>query len=162
MAFRGAPEISRRFGFLVTELSRLYARSFDERARSQLGLSQAQCRLLYSLAAHEGDTPLSQAELADRVGVSAMAIATMCERLEAGGWITRQASITDRRVNELRIRPKAHKALQDALQIGDRLTLEVLAPLSVAERRQLLQMLGRIREQLIRGDDAQSPKEPRG
>lgn len=161
MAFPGAPDITRRFGFLVAELSRVYAHRFDERARSRLGLSQAQCRLLYVLAAHEGASPLSQSVLAERVGVSAMAIATMCERLEAGGWISRQASRTDRRVNELRILPKAQKALQEALQIGDRLTLQVLSPLSAPERKQLLQMLARIRTQLISADAALSSEEPR-
>jgi DNA-binding MarR family transcriptional regulator len=149
MTLPGSPEISRRFGFLISELARLYSHQFDERARARLGLSQSQCRLLHFLAAHDISAPISQVELAERVGVSAMAVATMCERLVAGGWIERKTSPTDRRVNELRIRPKARKALQEALGIGDELTAKVLCGLSAAERRQLLLMLGRVREQLV-------------
>ena len=141
--------LSQRFGFLVNELGRIYSQQFDREARERLGLSQAQCRLLVVLATHDEDEPLSQAELAEKVGVSAMAITTMCDRLAAGGWLERRPSIDDRRVNRLHIQPKARKALDRAMAIGDELTDRVLADFSATERKQLIALLARAREGLL-------------
>src|SRR5436190_14663106 len=96
--------LSARFGFLVNDVSRQYSQQFDRLARERLGLSQAQCRLLAVLAWHEGREPLSQAELAQKLGLTAMAVATMCDRLAAAGWVERRAHPEDRRVNHLHIK----------------------------------------------------------
>lgn len=138
-----------RFGFLVNEVSRLYSQQFDRLAREQLGLSQAQCRLLAVLAWHEGEAPLSQAELAQKTGLTAMGVAAMCDRLAAAGWIERRAHPEDRRVNHLHIKPSARKALERALGIGDELTAQALAGLSAAERAQLLGLLAKARTGLL-------------
>jgi DNA-binding MarR family transcriptional regulator len=143
------PHLSQRFGFLVNELGRLYSHQFDREARERLGLSQAQCRLLFTLATHEEDEPLSQAELAEKVGVSAMAVTTMCDRLAAGGWIERHPSPHDRRVNRLHIQPKARKALDRAMAIGDELTERVFAGFTATDRKHLIALLGRAREGLL-------------
>ena len=138
-----------RLGFLVNDASRLYSKHFDRMARQKLGLSQAQCRLLYVLASQGPEENISQAELADRVGVSAMAVTTMCDRLAAAGWLERRASPHDRRVNHLHILPKAHKALERAMGLGDELTGRVLEKFSPAERKQLTALLARLREGLL-------------
>jgi DNA-binding MarR family transcriptional regulator len=143
------PHLAQRFGFLINELGRLYSQQFDREARERLGLSQAQCRLLFALASHDEDEPLSQAELAEKVGVSAMAITTMCDRLASGGWVERRPSAEDRRVNRLHIQPKARKALERAMAIGDELTDRVLSDFSAAERKQLIALLARAREGLL-------------
>ena len=143
------PHLAQRFGFLINELGRLYSQQFDREARERLGLSQAQCRLLFVLATHDEEEPLSQAELAEKVGVSAMAVTTMCDRLAAGGWLERRPSAEDRRVNKLHIQPKARKALERAMAIGDELTDRVLADFSAAERKQLIALLARARDGLL-------------
>jgi DNA-binding MarR family transcriptional regulator len=140
--------VQRRFGFLVNEVGRLYSQQFDRLSREKLGLSQAQCRLLAALAAHE-DEPLSQAELAEKVGVTPMAVAALCDRLAAGGWLERRASPHDRRVNHLHIKPSARKALERAMVIADNLTDEVLGALGAAERAQLVTLLAHARERLL-------------
>lgn len=134
-------DFSHRLGFLVNEVGRLYGRRFDQLSRQQLGLSRAQCRLLGVLAMHEGDRPLTQAELAERLDLTAMGVASLCDRLEAGGWIRRQASPTDRRANEIALQSKAHKALDAALSIGDRLQMQALAGLSAVQREQFMALL---------------------
>ena len=138
-----------RFGFLVNDVSRQYSQQFDRLARERLGLSQAQVRLLAVLAWHEGREPLSQAELAQRLGLTAMAVATMCDRLAAAGWVERRAHPEDRRVNQLHLLPGARKALDSAMQIGDELTGRALAGLSAAERSQLLALLAKSRQGLL-------------
>ena len=143
------PALSTRFGFLVNEVSRLYSQQFDRLARDKLGLSQAQCRLLGVLAWHEGEQALSQAELAHKTGLTAMAVATMCDRLAAAGWIERRPHPADRRVNHLYIKPSARKALEQAMQLADGLTAAALGGLGAAERKQLLALLARAREGLL-------------
>jgi DNA-binding MarR family transcriptional regulator len=143
------PTLSARFGFLVNEVGRLYSQQFDRLAREQLGLSQAQCRLLAVLAWHEGDAPMSQAELAHKTGLTPMGVAAMCDRLAAAGWIERRAHPEDRRVNHLHIKPSARKALDRALAIGDTLTADALAGLSASERAQLLALLAKARHGLL-------------
>jgi len=140
--------LSHRFGFLVNELGRLYSQQFDRRARDELGLTQAQVRLLAVLASHH-DEPVSQADLALKVGVTPMAVAALCDRMAAAGWIERRPHPEDRRVNHLHMLPKARKALQQAMAIGDELTGTVLEDFSAAERKQLVSLLQRARERLL-------------
>ena len=141
--------LDQRFGFLVNEIGRLYSQQFDTLAREQLGLSQAQCRLLAALAWHEGEAPLSQAALAQQTGLTAMGVAAMCDRLAAAGWIERRAHPEDRRVNHLHIKPSARKALEQAMGIADTLTTEALGGLSAGERTQLLALLAKARHGLL-------------
>jgi DNA-binding MarR family transcriptional regulator len=140
---------TRRFGFLVNDVARLYGQQFDRLAREEIGLSQAQCRLVGVLAAHGADEALSQTELAQKLGLSAMAVAGLCDRMAAAGWIRREASPTDRRINRLHLEPRARKALIGAMAIGDALSSRALATLSAAERAQLLALLAKARQGLM-------------
>lgn len=143
------PGLTQRFGFLVNEVGRLYSQQFDRLAREQLGLSQAQVRVLAVLAWHDGDAALSQAELAQRLGVTPMAVGSLCDRLAAAGWIERRAHAEDRRVNHLYIKPAARKALEHALGIADELTGQALAGLGATERTQLIGLLAKARQGLL-------------
>jgi DNA-binding MarR family transcriptional regulator len=141
--------LTRRFGFLVNEIARTYSQQFDRRAREELGLSQAQVRLLAVLSAHDSGEPISQAELAQRMGLTPMAVTSLCDRMAAAGWIERRPSPSDRRANELYVRPKARDALTQALAIGDELSSRTLASLTAAERTQLLALLAKARDGLL-------------
>jgi DNA-binding MarR family transcriptional regulator len=140
---------TRRFGFLVNDVARLYGQQFDRLAREEIGLSQAQCRLVGVLAVHDGNEALSQTELAHKLGLSTMAVAGLCDRMAAAGWIRREASPTDRRINRLHLEPRARKALTGAMAIGDALSSRALATLSAAERAQLLVLLAKARHGLM-------------
>jgi DNA-binding MarR family transcriptional regulator len=140
-------DFSRRFGFVVGEVGRLYGRQFDQRAREDLALSRAQCRLLAVVAADAGKT-WSQADLAQALDLTPMGVTTLCDRMEAGGWIARRPSATDRRVNTIELQAKAGGALDEALAIGDEVQQAALAGFSAAERRQLVGLLQRVRANL--------------
>lgn len=151
-------DFSQRFGFLVNDVAKLYGEQFDRLARERIGLSRAQCRLLGALAMHGDERPLSQIELAHRLGLSAMGVAALCDRMAAAGWVRRQPSATDRRINEVHLEPRAEEALDTALSIGDTLYARVLAGLTPAERTQLLTLLGKARSSLMSlPADAQVP-----
>ena len=137
-------DINFRFGFLVNEVGRLYGRRFDKLSRQQLGLSRAQCRLINILARHQGDTPLSQTELADRLDLTTMGVASMCKRLESGGWVSRNTSATDGRANEIVLQPKALAELKAAHAISDKVQAQALQGLTPQQRSALMEMLRHI------------------
>ncbi|MDF1485623.1 MarR family transcriptional regulator [Ramlibacter sp. H39-3-26] len=142
-------DFSRRFGFLVNDVAKLYGEQFDRLARERMGLTRAQLRLLGALSRHDGPQPLSQAELAQRLDLSAMAVATLCDRMEAAGWLRREPSPHDRRAKWVRAQPPAEDAIDEALALGDAVQARALACLSAAERSQLTALLGKARQGLL-------------
>jgi DNA-binding MarR family transcriptional regulator len=147
-------DFSQRFGFLVNEVGRLYGRRFDQLARQRLGLSRAQCRLLGAVAAHAGPEPLSQVELAQKLDLTAMAVATLCDRMEALGWVRRVPNPNDRRANGIELEARAGEALDAALALGDRVQAQALAGLSEPQRQQLLALLRQVHANLQALGDA--------
>ena len=141
-------EFSNRFGFIVNEVGRLYGRQFDQLSREELGLSRAQCRLIGQVAWNESGHPPTQSELAHHLDLTPMAVATLVDRMEAAGWITRRPSETDRRANAIALQPRAEAALAKAFAVSDRVQESALAGFSAAERKQLVAMLQRVRANL--------------
>ena len=148
-------DLSQRFGFVVNEVGRLYGRQFDQLSRVELGLSRAQCRLIGQVKYNESGHPPTQAELAQHLDLTPMAVATLVDRMEAAGWITRRPSETDRRANAIELQPRAEAALEKAFAVSDRVQEAALAGFSAAERKQLVAMLQRVRANL-QGDTPQS------
>ncbi|MGJ7535437.1 MULTISPECIES: MarR family winged helix-turn-helix transcriptional regulator [unclassified Variovorax] len=142
-------DFTQRFGFLVKSVGKLYSEEFDRLARERIGLTSAQCRLLGALAMHGDEEPLSQAELAQRLDLTPMAVAGLCDRMAAAGWIRREPSATDRRVNKIHLEPSAEKALDSALSLSDGLNARVMAVLSQPERAQLLGLLAKVHGSLV-------------
>ncbi|MDQ0085718.1 MULTISPECIES: MarR family winged helix-turn-helix transcriptional regulator [Variovorax] len=142
-------DFTQRFGFLVKSVGKLYSEEFDRLARERIGLTSAQCRLLGALAMHGDEEPLSQAELAQRLDLTPMAVAGLCDRMAAAGWIRREPSATDRRVNKIHLEPSAEKALDSALSLSDGLNARVMAVLSQPERAQLLSLLAKVQGSLV-------------
>lgn len=142
-------DISHRFGFLVNEVGRLYGRRFDKLSRQQLGLSRAQCRLVNILALHQGPAPLTQTELADRLDLTTMGVASLCKRLESGGWVTRRVSLSDSRANEIILQDKAMAELKAAHAISDKVQLQALQGLTPAQRETLMDLLHQVHANLI-------------
>jgi DNA-binding MarR family transcriptional regulator len=130
-------ELSKRLGFLVKDVARLYSWQFDRLARERLGLSLAQCRLLGAIALHEGEEPPSQAELAAKLDLTPMGVTKLCDRMEAAKWLTRKPHATDRRTNHIVLLPRARKALDEALALGDQLTAAALKGLNSPSVRRL-------------------------
>ena len=151
-------DFTQRFGFLVKSVGKLYIEEFDRLARERIGLSSAQCRLLGALAMHGDEEPLSQAELAQRLDLTPMAVAGLCDRMAAAGWIRREPSATDRRVNKIHLEPSAEKALDTALSISDGLNARVMSVLSQPERAQLLSLLARVHGSLAEITSGTGPK----
>ena len=134
------------FSFLISDAGRLVGKRFDQRARSVLNLSRAQCSVLAYL---ERNPNINQAQLADLLGVSPIASARLLDRMEAGGWIIREADENDRRVRRLSMSEKARNTLSEAQAVGRAVADEALAGFSAEERRTLTALLEKVRHNLV-------------
>lgn len=143
-------EIDHNFGFLLYDAARLMRRDFDRRAR-RLGLSRAQWSVLAHLARNEG---VKQAELADVLDVQPITLARQIDRLERGGLVRRCADPEDRRVRRLYLSELAGPILAELRALGRQTRAEALRGLSDGQRRCLIEILARIRDNLATGESA--------
>jgi len=92
------PELEERFADALHASARAWRLAVDRRLKS-LGLSQASWMTI--AVAAKARAPLSQSELANRLGVEAATMVAMIDRLVKAGLVARQISRTDRRVNRV-------------------------------------------------------------
>ena len=94
------------FAPLLHGTARAWRLKLDERLKP-LGLSQARWRTLLHLsrAAH----PVTQAELAERLGVEEPTLVNLLHRLEQAGWVKRVNSAEDRRCKTVKLQPRARR-----------------------------------------------------
>jgi MarR family transcriptional regulator, transcriptional regulator for hemolysin len=91
-------DLDERFSAALHNTSRAWRQALDRRLR-HLGLSQASwMTIAHAAKAHE---PLSQSELADRLGVEAATMVAMVDRLVKAGLVVREPSTTDRRIKRV-------------------------------------------------------------
>ncbi len=140
-------------GVLLTQVSRLLRRSFDERARA-IGVSRPQWQMLTNLVRNPG---IHQAGLAELLEVEPITAARMIDRLEDAGLVERRADPADRRT--WRVHPtEKGKSLLEALQPSARETLEeALDGIPPAEQERLLKLLCQVRTNLSRRAAAEEP-----
>lgn len=134
----------RTFGFLVKDVSRLFARNFERHA-ADLGLTIEQCRVLAHLARNEG---ITQARLAVLTDTDPMTLGRVVCRMEEAGLVERRADPADGRVYALYLRPAAAPLLDEIWRHSDATREEAFAGFSAAEKAQLLQLMQRVRGNL--------------
>jgi DNA-binding MarR family transcriptional regulator len=134
----------RGLGFLIRDVSSLFARNFERRAGG-LGLSLAQCRVLCYVQRHEG---VSQARLAELTDTDPMTLRRLLMRLESDGYLLRQPDPQDGRANRLHLRAKAAPMLERIWQLADRSRAEALVGFNATDREQLMALLSRVHDNL--------------
>ena len=87
-----------RFSDALHSTSRSWRQAVDRRQK-YLGVSQASWMTI-AIAA-KAESPLSQSELADRLGVEGATMVAMVDRLVKAGLVMREASATDRRIKRV-------------------------------------------------------------
>jgi len=106
------PELEERFAEALHASAHAWRLKFDRRLRC-LGLSQASWMTI--AVAAKACTPLSQSELADRLGVESTAVVKKVDRLVKAKLVVREMSRTDRRVRQI-ILTEAGKRLYDSVR----------------------------------------------
>jgi MarR family transcriptional regulator, transcriptional regulator for hemolysin len=91
-------DLDERFSSALHNASRAWRQALDRRLK-YLGVSQASWMTI--AVAAKARAPLSQSELADRLGVEGATMVAMVDRLVKAGLVTRELSTADRRVKRV-------------------------------------------------------------
>jgi MarR family transcriptional regulator, transcriptional regulator for hemolysin len=91
-------ELEERFSGALHNTSRAWRQALDRRLK-YLGVSQASWMTI--AVAAKAREPLSQSELAERLGVEGATMVAMVDRLVKAGFVVREPSTTDRRVKRI-------------------------------------------------------------
>lgn len=94
-----------------------------------------------------GGGPRTPAELADAAGVTRATMTGLIDTLERDGFVKRQPDPDDRRMMSVRLTPKAEKFLHHLLPSHFKIMTALMSTLSEAERKTLVQLLGKISSQ---------------
>jgi MarR family transcriptional regulator, transcriptional regulator for hemolysin len=133
------------FGFLLSDVTRLFRKQFDRRAVC-FGLTRAQWRAMKWLSAGHG---MYQSELAEQLEMEPIAIGRVIDRLQSAGYVVRQADPADRRRWQLSLTKKAHAVLDDMQSISQGLRQDAMRGVTAAEIRQTTSVLDRIKANLL-------------
>ncbi len=140
-------ELQERFSNALHNTARAWRQAVDRRLK-HLGVSQASWMTI--AVAAKARSPLSQSELADRLGVEGATMVAMIDRLTKSGLVTRDPSTTDRRVKRI-VLTEGGRALYETVQsAAAQVRQELLAELDPKE----LQVATRVLETLQRLIDA--------
>jgi DNA-binding MarR family transcriptional regulator len=123
---------------LARGIRRAYDLHFDE---LELNLSEASV-----LAYTQEFGPIMQAELAKRLGVGRAAMGSFVDMLEERGLVERRPKPGDRRVWLVAATLAGNEMAERISKIDERLRIELRAGISRKERRELTQLLNRLRE----------------
>lgn len=132
-------------GFLISDVSRLMRRRFDERAR-QVGATRAQWRTLTTLSRNEG---INQGTLADLLEVEPITLCRMIDRLEESDLVERRRDPSDRRAWQLFLTAKSAPLLNNLRTLADGLFDQMLAGVDLPARKALGGSLELIRANLL-------------
>ena len=138
-------------GFLLHDATRAIRRRFEARAH-ELGLSSSQWRCLVHLM-REGPSP--QARLAELMEVEPISVSRLLDRMQEGGWITRESHPADRRVRIVTATAKTCAAFAEAKSIADAIYADALAGLPPGTRESLIATLRRIIDNLSPNPESQ-------
>jgi DNA-binding MarR family transcriptional regulator len=89
---------------------------------------------------------ITQSKLAATVQLERSSVVPLLDKLARRGLVERRASTTDRRHNHLHLTDEGKALLEDALRRAAEHEKEVCKPFTVAEKKLLLELLGRFRK----------------
>jgi DNA-binding MarR family transcriptional regulator len=116
-----------------------------------LGLTQAQWRAIAFLARNEG---VNQACLAESLEVQPITLARLIDRMQAAGWVERRTDPEDRRAVRLYLTDKCQPILAEMHERATQMLEAVLSGVSTAARKQLIETLSQIKQNLSEAADA--------
>ncbi len=131
-------------GFLISDVSRLLRKRFDERARL-IGVTRQQWRTLSVLKRNEGS---NQGMLADLLEVEPITLGRMIDRLEEAGWVERRRDPGDRRVWRIHLTDAAQPILLQLKGIADSLFVDAAEGISAEDQAKLHALLEQLRDNL--------------
>jgi DNA-binding MarR family transcriptional regulator len=140
------PGADQNLGFLVHDVARLMRVAYDRRVRS-LGLTRSQWWVLNNLYFNEG---ITQSALADLLDVEKPTLGRLLDRLEAKGWVARQADDHDRRAKRVHLTGEVQAVMRALRGIAAGLRNDAFEGIDASAQRQLLNSLLLIKANLLR------------
>jgi len=155
------PQSESYIGYVISDVARLMRTVFDRRVR-RLGLTRAQWLVMTRLYRRPG---ASQSELAEMLEVEKATAGRLVDRLERNGWVVRKADPLDRRINRLYLTAEAERVQARMWAIAQATVDDALVALSPDERRQLDELMSRVKTRLLAMTDREvgpdhAPAEP--
>lgn len=130
--------------FLISDVSRLMRRRFDERAR-EIGVTRTQWRVLKFLQRGEG---INQGGLAEMLEVEPITACRMIDRLEEAGLVERRRDPADRRAWQIFLTDRARPLLDELGLLADALLESALAGITPDDHDVVMATLQRIQSNL--------------
>ena len=134
------PALMERVGFLLA-MTKGGAEEIFTTAMEPIGLHPRQLGLMLVLAT-EG--PLSQGELAQWMRTDRTTMVALVDGLEERGYVRRERKPEDRRAYSLQLTSEGRRALTRGRGLLRRAENRLLRTLDAEERKQLIELLGRI------------------
>jgi MarR family transcriptional regulator, transcriptional regulator for hemolysin len=138
------PDDENYIGYSITDVARLMRTVFERRVRA-VGLTRAQWLVIARVHRRPG---LSQSEVADLLEIEKASAGRLIDRMEAKGWLRRQADASDRRVNRLHLTPAANRLHAAIWPLAETTVDDALGDLTVKERRALTDFMTRVKAKL--------------
>jgi DNA-binding MarR family transcriptional regulator len=132
-------------GFALHDSARLMRKRFEQRAR-HVGLTRSQWQVLAMLSTNEG---IHQKGLADLLELESITLVRLLDKMAERGLVERRRHPTDRRLSLLFLTEQAHPLLQLMRDMGRVTRQEATRGFSAEEEQLLLQMMKRMRSNLI-------------
>lgn len=117
-------------GWLLGRITRRWRATLDERLEF-LGLTQARWHAL--LALHKAGEPITQRDLAERIGVEPSTLVRHLDALATQGLVERLPEPGDRRANLVRLTPAADPLIAQITGIANELRHELLAEIPAGD-----------------------------
>jgi DNA-binding MarR family transcriptional regulator len=131
---------AQRPGFLLAQIGAFATMRFAQRLED-LGLTPSDVGLLRLIALNPGQ---SQQTLAQSLGVVPSRVVALIDELQNKDLVHRERSTTDRRNYELHLTSTGQAAMNQMREIATAHEKDILSGLSVAERKSLTVLLGKI------------------
>jgi MarR family transcriptional regulator, transcriptional regulator for hemolysin len=138
-------ELDERFSGALHNTSRSWRQAMDRRLKF-LGMSQASWMTI-AIAA-KAAAPLSQSELADKLGIEGATMVAMVDRLVSAGLVNREASTTDRRVKRVVLTQAGLELYNKVKTEAAALRKELLADLDPKKLLAATEFLERLQEKI--------------
>lgn len=141
--------LERNFGFILNDVARLLRKVYDRRVRA-LGLTRSQWWVVTHLYRSEGVT---QSELADILEVERASLGRLLDRLEAKGWVRREADAKDRRAKRVYLTDQVEEPMRTMRSIAAGVRGDALSGLSAEQQDRFVDTLLRIKGNLMGLED---------
>jgi len=139
-------------GYWVTMTSRTILKALNEEL-APLGVTFAQVQVLGWIAVEQG---LSQAELAQRMGIEPPTLAGLLDRMEKSRWIARRPCPSDRRRKLVEVGPAAGPVWSRITEAARRVRARATRGIPPARLREVKDTLERLRANLQQPQEAQN------